>query len=124
MKFKRILSFALAVAMTATLSSVNVFAEKVTNVSIDIDGKFNETMDFGDITLPEIVTKTETGNAFISPNAPNFLSENYNIARTATPEQRKRNGVYFTPFLFRRDIRTPSHNHGRASVILLYISYQ
>ena len=39
MKFKRILSFALAVAMTATLSSVNVFAEKVTNVSIDIDGK-------------------------------------------------------------------------------------
>jgi len=59
MKFKRILSFALAVAMTATLSSVNVFAEKVTDVSINIDGDFNETMNFEDITLLEIVTKTK-----------------------------------------------------------------
>lgn len=86
MKFKRILSFALAVAMTATLSSVNVFAEKVSDVSIYIDGNFNETMNFKDITLPEIVTKTKNVELIQEyQKTLTFTDDNQNL-ETSDPE--------------------------------------
>ncbi|MBR4093171.1 MAG: hypothetical protein IKK32_04805 [Oscillospiraceae bacterium] len=59
MNCKKILSFAVAMAMTATLSAVNTFAEDVKETTIILNGDFSETMNFEDITLPERVEGKE-----------------------------------------------------------------
>ena len=59
MNCKKILSFAVAMAMTATLSAVNTFAEDVKETTITLDGNFSEIMNFEDITLPERVEGKE-----------------------------------------------------------------